>query len=506
MNGLFKNVLKDNTDRIRKKDSKKFKIMNAYICEQNMLQNDKAKLDNITVAPCGKIESFNDALLDSMHVTSETPNDDDIKMEFNIEKRVPIDFLGCNDFANSAAQNNLNIQAINVSFNIENAPAADFLDCTDLMNIIVRDNGVDNVEFNLDKAIKIMNFDEFLNNFGYNVDNYVHYADPARNATNATALNISHVRKRNITTICHVYQEKYKNNVVATGFGDFVRGSYFLLYFCEQFRFTFEILIIHPISRFLRKFAVDTKTSGDAKKLSQIKLFDNNNLKKSYLDNDKNIHAIVGTDINAFFISYLCSDICISGNSAFVYANAFPMFAVSEKHRIRMRAVLEPTEIMETYVCEILRELSFEKKSYFVIHVRSGDATYLTGDNSVSNKYVAKLFSEIAKIVRKLRDTKNADDTEENDQLKCLIVSDNIDIKQLLIDKFPFAKTIFKEITHFGEGIVQEEEKVKNTLLDFYLLSHSTAIYSFSCYGHGSGFSQWCAETYDIPYSCKYVK
>jgi hypothetical protein len=119
---------------------------------------------------------------------------------------------------------------------------------------------------------------------------------------------------------------------------------------------------------------------------------------------------------------------------------------------------------------------------------------------------VAKLFSEIAKIVRKLRDTKNADDTEENDQLKCLIVSDNIDIKQLLIDKFPFAKTIFKEITHFGEGIVQEEEKVKNTLLDFYLLSHSTAIYSFSCYGHGSGFSQWCAETYDIPYSCKYVK
>lgn len=508
MNGLFKNVLKDNTDRIRKQDSKKFKIMNAYICEQNMLQNDKAKLDNITVAPCAKIETFNDALFDSMYTTNEMPNDDDIKMEFNIEKRVPIDFLGCNDFANSASQNNLNAQAINVSFNIENAPAADFLDCTDLMNVIVRDNGVDNVEFNLEKSIKIMNFDDFLKNYGYNVDNYVHYADPSTAKTDPH-LNISHVRKRNITTIYHVYQEKYKNNVVATGFGDFVRGSYFLLYFCDQFHFTFDILIIHPISRFLRKFAVDSTTkstinnSVNNRNLSQIKRFDNNNLKKSYLDTDKNIHTIVGTDINAFFISYLCSDICITGNSAFVYANAFPIFAVSEKHRIRMRAAFEPTEIMENYVCEILRELSFEKKSYFVIHVRSGDATYLTGDNSVSNKYVAKLFSEIAKIVRKID---AATDTTNNSELKCLIVSDNIDIKQLLIDKFPFAKTIFKEITHFGEGIVQEEEKVKNTLLDFYLLSHSTAIYSFSSYAHGSGFSQWCAETYNIPYSCKYVK
>ena len=55
------------------------------------------------------------------------------------------------------------------------------------------------------------------------------------------------------------------------------------------------------------------------------------------------------------------------------------------------------------------------------------------------------------------------------------------------------------------EFIVLEEEKVKNTIIDFYLLSLSNSINSYSSYEHGSGFSYWCAKTYDIPYSCKYI-
>jgi len=66
-------------------------------------------------------------------------------------------------------------------------------------------------------------------------------------------------------------------------------------------------------------------------------------------------------------------------------------------------------------------------------------------------------------------------------------------------------KTLFTEITHFGEGVVLEEERVKNTMIDFYLLSLSAAIFSYSSYKHGSGFSYWCAQTYNIPYVCKYI-
>ena len=42
-------------------------------------------------------------------------------------------------------------------------------------------------------------------------------------------------------------------------------------------------------------------------------------------------------------------------------------------------------------------------------------------------------------------------------------------------------------------------------MIDFYLLSLSREIFAFSAYKHGSGFSYWCAKTYDIPYVCKYI-
>jgi hypothetical protein len=37
-------------------------------------------------------------------------------------------------------------------------------------------------------------------------------------------------------------------------------------------------------------------------------------------------------------------------------------------------------------------------------------------------------------------------------------------------------------------------------------LANSRSIYSISVYIHGSGFSFWCAKTYNIPYSCKYIE
>ena len=48
-------------------------------------------------------------------------------------------------------------------------------------------------------------------------------------------------------------------------------------------------------------------------------------------------------------------------------------------------------------------------------------------------------------------------------------------------------------------------KKLENTMLDFYLISKSKNVMSYSVYEHGSGFSKWCAFTYDIPYYCKYV-
>lgn len=94
---------------------------------------------------------------------------------------------------------------------------------------------------------------------------------------------------------------------------------------------------------------------------------------------------------------------------------------------------------------------------------------------------------------------------------KFLLITDNNLIKGCIL-KFmpqlimPQLRTIFKDISHLGEGTVLERESVKNTMLDFYLLSYSNSIHSYTCYHHGSGFSQWCAETYNIPYKCKIIE
>jgi hypothetical protein len=87
-----------------------------------------------------------------------------------------------------------------------------------------------------------------------------------------------------------------------------------------------------------------------------------------------------------------------------------------------------------------------------------------------------------------------------------LLIADNNEIKYLLCEIFPNFKSIYKEITHLGEGKVLERNKIKNTMLDFYLMANSNSINSFTGYVHGSGFSLWCATTYNIPYTCKYIK
>ena len=63
-----------------------------------------------------------------------------------------------------------------------------------------------------------------------------------------------------------------------------------------------------------------------------------------------------------------------------------------------------------------------------------------------------------------------------------------------------------KPITHLGEQPKLKDEEVKNTMLDFYLMSHSNYIYAITVYGHGTGFSKWCSVLYNIPYDITYKK
>ena len=149
---------------------------------------------------------------------------------------------------------------------------------------------------------------------------------------------------------------------------------------------------------------------------------------------------------------------------------------------------------MELYTDETLNNISLFKKKFIVLHIRSGDS-YLINENKIFDTvYFEIIKNEVIEIIFK------------NKEADILLIADNNEIKILLKDLFPRFKIIINDITHIGEGVQLEREKVKNTLLDFYLMSNSVYIYSFTSYPHGSGFSYWCSKIYGIPYKCKYIK
>ena len=68
---------------------------------------------------------------------------------------------------------------------------------------------------------------------------------------------------------------------------------------------------------------------------------------------------------------------------------------------------------------------------------------------------------------------------------------------------------LVKDIEHLGGEIsmkgnendgIKDNDAVKNTMLEFYLMSFSNSILSMSVYGHMSGFSKYCAEIFNIPF------
>jgi len=306
---------------------------------------------------------------------------------------------------------------------------------------------------------------------------------------------LTKIHENKITTINQVYQESYTGNKHVTGFGDFIRGCYFLLEFCNEYNFTPKITINHPIASLMKNVS-ETKERVNP----DIPFFLENNMGQVNFDKDNYIIGY-GKEANTRrkFIDYLFDlptkekNILNTYNISFPYKDA----VISEKNKQYIRELIEPSEKLNLYVNKTLKELSLEKKQYSVIHVRCGDKYLIEKSTELKNDFLYKIKSEIESLIHVL---KNDKPTEQ-----FLLITDNNEIKKKLVNFFPEIKVFYKEITHLGEGVLLKKDKVENTLLDFFLLSHSNSIHAYTIYQHGTGFSSWCAKTYDIPYKCMHI-
>ena len=282
----------------------------------------------------------------------------------------------------------------------------------------------------------------------------------------------------------NVYQERYNNNINATGLGDFIRGSYFLLEFCDNNNIPCNINILnHQVSQFFEMYK-----NKQPLVYNNINKFELTNF-NPHISHEKIITNISNPSINDDFIKYLSKQ-SVFNKKLYIYTIAYPALTIPQKHKEYMQRILAPSARIKSLVDKMLSDLELVSKNFTIIHIRYGD------DFLIQHK--EKFKKSHLEIIHGTLDNLNVN-------TKYLLISDNTSLKNYLSLNYPFLKIHLNEITHTGEGIQLETNKLQNTMIDFNLFSRASNVIAFSVYPHGTGFSKWVTETYSVPYSCKYL-
>jgi len=288
--------------------------------------------------------------------------------------------------------------------------------------------------------------------------------------------------------VVNVYQTQFVD-FKASGFGDYLRGSFMMLQLLRTLeKYTgvhvdFDMdLRNHPMSKYL----VCDDTLERPASYPSLGNFHIDSLLVNQDENDIAYQHIVREVIRYFnkiqqpnFFAFCCKDI------------VFTEILDSEKALIRSR--IQPTAEMETYITDSLTRLGVTGP-YTTIHIRLNDAVCFP--HAVGSSQATLNTTLIEDLVASVR--------SKIDQSKTyVLVSSSTAVKDALtggnILSLPTA------ICHIGQNQEPTDEQLKDTLLDFYLMSRSAEILAFSTYER-TGFSLECANIYGVPYTMTQVE
>jgi hypothetical protein len=277
-----------------------------------------------------------------------------------------------------------------------------------------------------------------------------------------------------IKKIVNVYQLNLVNGKTP-GFGDFLRGCFFLMQLSKKIGIEFDIDISnHPISQYVINNGKSVNINYDNIEWivgynRPVHLFESSS---SYID------------IN--FVNQVINKANNSNGPEFgTFVTAHPIFNnFKMEGRNFIKSKLEPNKLMNDYIDITLQGLNLEKNKYGVIHVRTGDK------HLIEKKQMYDTEMEVIKklIISKMLPNRNY-----------LLLSDSLQLRQYL-KSIPNLTILIRRIEHIGgEGIKGIPNGIMNTMLEFYLMSYSRSILSLSKYNWVSGFSKWCSIINNIP-------
>ena len=289
----------------------------------------------------------------------------------------------------------------------------------------------------------------------------------------------------NIPTIYFIYQYKYKHNTQVTGLGDFIRGCFYIMQFSEKYNIYFDFNIYnHSLKKYLNYFYLKEDIINTVSK--DILFFQKENC---HYFTKNNVINYIYSDVDKELLNIIKQTPSYNKNKYLYLINHPNERFITEQHKKKIRELFEPTLELQTMIDNSLSSINLIKYKYIIIHIRMNDSSF-NGD------YINFKNEQINYIINIINSIKKNRDEE------LFLISSNNVVKNYISQKLPKIKTIFKEISHIGESKLDNDDSLINTLLDFYTMSYSKHIYSFSVYEHGSGFSKWCAKMYNIPYIC----
>lgn len=285
---------------------------------------------------------------------------------------------------------------------------------------------------------------------------------------------------KNIKKIVCVYQLHYAN-ILSPGIGDFIRGCFYVMQLSKLLNIEFELDISnHPIEKY-----IENTGKNQAIKYDKIEWIIGYNRPKHLWKNKNNYFDIRFANI----IINKLNNYNDSDTYGF-FTNAFPIsynFLNTGKEIIKN--MLKPTDFMQEYINYTLDELKLQKNTYATIHIRCGDKYLTNKENMNMNiQFINKIKQNIDRIIIPNK--------------KYLIISDCNYLKFVLKSYSNFY-IINRQIEHLGGDNMKSSNTpgIMNTLLDFYLMGYSNAIFALSVYEHISGFSQYCAVINSIPFN-----
>lgn len=258
-------------------------------------------------------------------------------------------------------------------------------------------------------------------------------------------------------TIIQVWTHKLYNANNYLGLGDIIRGTIKLHQLSKKLGFKLLVDIqLHPVSAYLKP-----------------QIHEYNKLIK---DNENNIR----------FVEMYCSEeyILQQKNDVifFITNDGWKTIEepLSEECKKFMKDILTPNLMFQQYFIEKKKIIPYEK--YNILHYRLGDETLVENINNIDNINVRiNLIDNVNKY------------KESND----VFISDNIIFKNIIKNN---QKSLFMfNILPAHIGYHNDDNLIKDSLFEFFIITQSVKIKTYSVYCWISGFVYWAHLIYDIP-------